>query len=71
MKGQRTQARDSRKKKRRLAWAENAAIVVLAALALFLMGQTGMLQNTLPNAGQTVEGGYTVGPAISLAGPTV
>ena len=70
MKGQRSQARDSRKRKRRLARAENAAIAVLAALALFLMGQTGMLQNTLPNAGQTVEGGYTVGPAISLAGET-
>ena len=70
MNGGRLQARQARKRKRNRARAENIAIVVLAALALFLAGQTGMIQNTLPALGnsQTVEGGYTVGPAVSLTG---
>ena len=56
--------------KRTLARLENAAIAVLAVLALILAGKTGMLQNTLSplGAGQTVEGGYTAGPAVSLTG---
>ena len=63
-------ARQLRRRKRNLARAENIAIVALALLALLLAGKTGMLQQTLPVLGgaQTMEGGYTVGPAISLAG---
>ena len=63
-------ARQLRRRKRNLARAENIAIVALALLALLLAGKTGMIQQTLPVLGgaQTMEGGYTVGPAISLAG---
>ena len=65
----RLEARLARKRKRNVALAENLAIAALAVLALILAGRTGMLQNTLPVLGsETVTGGYTVGPAISLAG---
>ena len=71
MSGGRLEARLARKRKQNLARAENLAIAVLTVLALFLAGKTGMLQNTLPALGaETVAGGYTVGPAISLAGET-
>ena len=67
----RLEARLARKRKRNLARAENLAIAALTVLALFLAGKTGMLQNTLPALGaETVAGGYTVGPAISLTGET-
>ena len=71
MSGGRLEARLARKRKRNLARAENLAIAVLTVLALLLAGKIGMLQNTLPVLGaETVAGGYTVGPAISLAGET-
>ena len=72
MNGGRLRARAERKRKRNLARAENIAILALTVAALLLAGKTGMLQNTLPTlaSGQTVEGGYTVGPAISLTGQT-
>lgn len=70
MSGERVLARTARKKKRAVARAENIAIAALAILAVILMRQTGILQNTLPGSGSTVEGGYTAGPAISLTGET-
>lgn len=67
----RTEARRARNRTRKRVWAENLAIVLLAALAVFLAGRTGMVQNTLPlGGGQSVMGGYSVGPAVSLAGGT-
>lgn len=70
MRGRRVLTRQARKRKRNLARAENITIMALAVLALLLAGRTGMLQNTLPTlgGGQTAESGYTVGPAVSLAG---
>lgn len=70
MSGGRWNARQTLRRKRNRARLENAAIVVLAVIALLLAGRTGMLQNTLPalGGGQTVEGGYSVGPAIALTG---
>lgn len=72
MRGKRTLAKLERKKKRSIARIENAAIVALACLALFLAGRTGVFQNTLTGLapGQTLENGLTVGPVVSLAGET-
>ena len=66
----RVEARMARNRTRKLAWAENAAIVLLAVLAFFLAWKTGMLQDTLPTLGpgQGVAGGYSTGPAVSLGG---
>ena len=66
----RVEARRARNRNRYCAWAENIAIVLLAVLALFLAGRTGMLQDTLPSlgGGQGVAGGYSTGPAVSLGG---
>ena len=66
----RVEARLARYRSRNRAWAENLAIVLLALLAFILAGKTGMLQDTLPtlSGAQTVAGGYSTGPAVSLAG---
>ena len=66
----RVEARLARYRSRNRAWGENLAIVALALLAFILAGKTGMLQDTLPtlSGAQTVAGGYSTGPAVSLAG---
>lgn len=66
----RVEVRLARYRSRNRAWAENIAIAALALLAVFLAGRTGMLQDTLPTLSgtQTVAGGYSTGPAVSLAG---
>ena len=66
----RVEARQARHRSRNRAWAENIAIVALTLLAVFLAGRTGMLRETLPtlSGAQTVAGGYSTGPAVSLTG---